>query len=261
MDNIDALLTTRRIGRPLMYYPQVGSTNDVVHAVAEAGAAEGLVVVADEQTTGRGRLGRSWWAGPGAGLLFSLLLRPVAFPVSRAGQLTMCLGLAAAEGIADATAAQVGLKWPNDVVYEGRKLGGMLAELELAGDTVRYAVLGIGLNVNVDFASAAAPVELRALAVSLAMIVGRPVDRVALLAAVLARFEEHYTRLLAGEPPHTAWAARLDTLGRRVRVTRSADTLTGTATGVTPEGALLLTTDDGKEHGIWSGDVTALRAP
>jgi BirA family transcriptional regulator, biotin operon repressor / biotin---[acetyl-CoA-carboxylase] ligase len=213
--------------------------------------------VADEQTAGRGRLGRSWWAGPEAGLLFSLLLRPTAFPVSRAGQLTMCLGLAAAEGIEATTGVGVALKWPNDVVYEGRKLGGMLAELELAGEQVAYAVLGLGLNANMDFA--AAPADLTDTAVSLALILGHEVDRAALLAALLARFEQHYDRLLAGEPPHAAWAARLDTLGRRVRVALPAASLTGVATGVTPEGALLLRTDDGTEHVVWSGDVTAVR--
>jgi BirA family transcriptional regulator, biotin operon repressor / biotin---[acetyl-CoA-carboxylase] ligase len=264
-DAFQAALTTRRIGRPTLYYPQAGSTNDLAHTAARGGAAEGLVIVADEQTAGRGRLDRRWWAPPGTSLLFSFLLRPD-LPVTHAGQLTMCLGLAATEASEQVTGLHIGLKWPNDLVHAGRKLGGMLAEVELDGERVRYAVLGLGLNVSVDFAAPGAPAdgavmpdELRSQATSLAMLLGRPVDRTTLLAALLAALETHYDRLLAGHSPHTAWAARLDTLGQRVRVALRDDSFTGTATGVTPEGGLILAADDGTERIIWAGDVTALR--
>ncbi len=265
MNAFQAALTTRRVGRLTHYYPQAGSTNDLAHAAARAGAAEGLVILADEQTAGRGRLDRRWWAPPGMALLFSLLLRPD-LPVTHAGQLTMCLGLAAAEAGESVTGLRIGLKWPNDLVHAGRKLGGMLAEVELDGERIRYAVLGLGLNVNMDFAvpaesaaGAAMPAELRDQAVSLAMLLGHPVDRANLLAALFASFETHYDRLLAGQSPHTAWAARLDTLGQRVRVTLPDGACIGIATGVTPEGGLILAADDGAERTIWAGDVTAVR--
>ena len=269
---IAAALTTRRLGRPVLYFPRTGSTNDVAHERAAAGAAEGLLVIADEQTAGRGRLDRRWWAPPGSSLLMSLLLRP-ALPPDRAGQLTMCLGLAAVEAIEAVTGLRPALKWPNDLLLEGRKLGGMLTELRLDGERLAYAVLGLGVNVNVAFDEGRTDErrttdssfvirpssELADTAISLSMVLGREVDRVALLAALLARCEAWYERALAGESPHAAWAARLDTVGRRVTVATTTGSVAGMAVGVTPEGALLVRGDDAAEHVIWSGDVTALR--
>jgi BirA family biotin operon repressor/biotin-[acetyl-CoA-carboxylase] ligase len=269
-ERLARLLATRRLGRPSLYFERVGSTNDVARQEADAGAAEGLLVLAEAQMAGRGRLDRRWWAPPGSSLLMSLLLRPD-LPAARAGQLTMCLGLGAIEGIAAVTGlplvqsedpARLALKWPNDLTLAGRKLGGMLAELQLAGDRVAYAVLGLGLNVNLDFL-AAAPDDLRDSAASLSQVLGRPVDRAALLAAILLRCEAWYDALLdptAGAPPlHAAWAARLETLGRAVAVTATHETLQGEAVGVTPEGALQIRDADGRTHTVWSGDVTSLR--
>jgi len=241
-----------RFGQPVIFFERVGSTNDVACRQAAAGAAEGLLVVADEQTAGRGRIGRSWWAPKGASLLFSLLLRP-AIPPARAGQLTMCLGLGAVEGIERVTGLRPALKWPNDLLLDGRKLGGMLAELRATGDRVEYAVLGLGLNVN------AAPPDLAATSICLATVLGSAVDRVELLAEILARCEGWYERLLAAEtnePIHAAWAARLDTLGRDVTVSAAGGLLHGRAVGVTPEGALLLEQEDGRIQVVWGGDVT-----
>ena len=266
-----AALTTRRLGWPVLYFPRTGSTNDVAHERAAAGAAEGLLVIADEQTAGRGRLDRRWWAPPGSSLLMSLLLRPV-LPPDRAGQLTMCLGLAAVEAIEAVTELRPALKWPNDLLLEGRKLGGMLTELRLDGERLDYAVLGLGVNVNVTFdegrttndANSSSTVlgpssDLASTANSLSMVLGREVDRLALLVALLARCEAWYERALAGESPHATWAARLDTVGRRVTVATTTGSVAGMAVGVTPEGALLVRDDDAAEHVIWSGDVTALR--
>ena len=256
-ETIMAALTTRRLGRPTRFFPSIGSTNDVARGLAATGAAEGLLVLADEQTAGRGRLDRSWWAPPGTSVLMSLLLRP-ALPARRAGQLPMCLGLAAVEGIEAVTGIRPTLKWPNDVVWDGRKLGGMLTELRVDGERLDYAVLGLGLNVNLTFDEQAAD-GLAATAVSLRMLAGRPVDRAALVIALLERCEVWYERVLSGESLHTAWAARLDTLGRQVMVTLPAGTLTGVAVGVTPEGALIVRYPDGTDEVIWAGDVTTLR--
>jgi BirA family biotin operon repressor/biotin-[acetyl-CoA-carboxylase] ligase len=254
---IAGALTTRRLGRPVLYFPRIGSTNDVAHERAAAGAAEGLLVIADEQTAGRGRLDRRWWAPPGSSLLMSLLLRP-ALPPDQAGRLTMCLGLAAVEAIEAVTGLCPALKWPNDLLLKDRKLGGMLTELRLKGERLDYAVLGLGVNVNVNFDDGRSS-GLADTANSLSMILGHPVDRLALLAALLARCEAWYERALAGESPHAAWAARLDTVGRRVTVTTTTGSVAGMVVGVTPEGALLVRGDDAVEHVIWSGDVTALR--
>ncbi len=255
---ISAALTTRRLGRPTLWFARVGSTNDVAHELARGGAGDGLLVVADEQTAGRGRLHRSWWAPPGTCLLMSLLLRP-GLPPARAGQLTMCLGLAAVEAIREVCGLEARLKWPNDVLHDGRKLGGMLAELETAEGRLAYAVIGLGLNVNVDFARPDAPGSLRLPATSLLTATGAPVDRLALLAALLRAAEALLARAEAGESLHEAWAARLDTLGRPVVVALAGRTLEGVATGVTPEGALLVRDDGGAIHTVWSGDVQAVR--
>ncbi|MGQ9491003.1 MAG: biotin--[acetyl-CoA-carboxylase] ligase [Anaerolineae bacterium] len=268
-DLIERTLTTRRLGRPALYFPTLGSTNDVAHAEAAAGAADGLLVIADEQTAGRGRLDRRWWAPPGTSLLFSLLLRP-AIPAAHAGRLTMCLGLGAVEGIERVTGLHPQLKWPNDLVLNGRKLGGMLTELRLDGEQLSYAVLGMGINVNLDLApppagspqagwEMAPPAELFDTAISLLMVLGRPVDRLALLTHILAATEVWYDRVCQGESPHLAWAARLETLGRRVRVVLTSGQLEGDATAVTPNGALVVRDAQGHEHVIWSGDVLTLR--
>ena len=256
---IEAALTTQRLGHPVVYLPRVGSTNDVAHERA-AGAAEGLLVVADEQTAGRGRLARAWWAPAGASLLMSLLLRP---PLSarQAGQLPMCLGLGAVEGIAQVAGVHAALKWPNDIVWGGRKLGGMLTELRLRDARLDYAVLGLGINVNLTFGPAgAAPAALWETATSLQAAAGHPVSRIALLAGILQCCERWYDRLLAGESAHEAWAAQLDTVGREVLVTRPADLLRGVATGVTPEGGLIVRTAAGQEEVVWAGDVSSVRS-
>ncbi len=266
---IERALTTYRLGRPVLYFPTIGSTNDVAHAKAAEGAPDGLLVIADEQTAGRGRLDRRWWAPSGTCLLFSLLLRPD-IPPAQAGRLTMCLGLGAVAGIEQVTGLQPMLKWPNDLVLNGRKLGGMLSELRVEGEKLRYAVLGIGINVNLDLKrpSAAAdrvqevsvpPAELFDTAISLMMALGRPVDRLSLLAQILAATEVWYERVRRGESPHVAWAARLETLGQRVRVSLRSGALEGDAVAVTPEGALIVRDETGREHIVWSGDVTTLR--
>lgn len=260
---IDRALKTHRLGRPAMVFEQIGSTNDVAHARAEAGARDGMLVVAEEQSAGRGRLDRKWWAPGGTCLLMSLLLAPrtvgLSLPLHRAGQLTMCLGLGAVEGIAEVTGVAARLKWPNDLLAGGRKLGGMLSELSTDGDELGYAVLGLGLNVNVDFTAPGAPADLVHSATSLLRETGQPADRLTLLAAMLVRTERWYERVLAGESPHEAWAQHLDTLGRRVRVSLTTSSLDGVAVGVTAEGALLVEDQAGAVETIWSGDVTSLR--
>ncbi len=253
--SIAQALHTRRLGHPVIYLERTGSTNDVVLREAAEGAPEGLLVVADEQTAGRGRQDREWWAPPGTALLMSLLLRP-SMAAGLASQLTMCLGLGAAEGVEQIAGLHPRLKWPNDLLLDGRKLAGMLTELRLSGDQLAFAVLGLGLNVNLDFTST----DLAPFAVSLQMALGHPVERLPLLAAILERCESWYERLLSGESPHAAWSARLETVGRPVVVSLADGTLEGLAVGVNAQGALLVQADDGQVHTVWAGDVSSLRS-
>jgi BirA family biotin operon repressor/biotin-[acetyl-CoA-carboxylase] ligase len=257
VEGIAGARRSERLGRPVIFFERVGSTNDVANRQAAAGQPEGLLVVADEQTSGRGRMGRSWWSPKGVSLLFSLLMRPP-IPATRAGQLTMCLGLGAVEGIERVTGLRPVLKWPNDLLLEDRKVGGMLVDLRTAGDMVQYAVLGLGLNVN------GAPPELGAVSTSLSSVLGRDVDRLELLVEILARCEAWYGCLLAGAEGgghiHAAWSARLDTLGRDVTVSAAESQFRGRAVGVSLEGALLVEEENGPVRVVWGGDVT-LNAP
>jgi len=248
-------LTTRLIGRQVVVYPRIGSTNDEAKRLAEDGAPEGTLVVADEQTAGRGRLQRTWWAPAGTALLMSLILRPDLAP-HQAQRLTMLCSLAICDAIAGTTGLVPAVKWPNDVLLRGRKVCGILTELGIEGPRLAYAVVGMGVNVNVDFGGAG---ELTHTATSLAQELGREVSRLELLRAILINVEERYARLRAGESPHAEWAARLATLGQRVIVTTPTEQLSGIAEGVDADGALLLRDENGVLRHILAGDVT-LRA-
>jgi len=270
MDRLDlstvrAALTTRVFGRNLVILPSTGSTNDVAKDLAARGAPEGTVVVADEQTAGRGRMGRRWLAPPGTCLLCSILFRPT-LPPTRTNRLTMLCSLAAADAVEQVAGLRVALKWPNDLIVRTqspkskaqnwRKLAGVLTETGMVGERLEFVVVGIGVNVNVP--PEALP-NLAPDATSILAEVGRPVDRVTLLAALLAKVEQQYEPLRAGESPHQEWAARLATLGRLVEATTSGGVLTGVAESVDEDGALLLRTPNGTLHRLVAGDVTLAR--
>jgi BirA family biotin operon repressor/biotin-[acetyl-CoA-carboxylase] ligase len=243
-------------------YRSVDSTNRLLLDEARAGAPEGLVVVADHQSAGRGRLGRSWEAAPGSALLVSVLVRPRLAP-GRLGRVTLAAGSALAEALADTAAVGALLKWPNDLVVPGpsgpRKLAGILAEADLgpgAGPGPgpgAAVVVGIGVNLAAD----AYPAELAGLATAGAAE-GRPVAVDDLLDAFLAAFDRRLGRLDAAVDEARARSA---TLGTRVRVERgSAPDLVGTALDLDPDGALLVRDDGGVVHTVTAGDVVHLRA-
>jgi BirA family biotin operon repressor/biotin-[acetyl-CoA-carboxylase] ligase len=238
------------------HYTSISSTNDRARELAQQGTPEIALVVADEQRAGRGRQGRSWYTPPGTALAFSLLTRP-AISARHAMRLTMLAGLAVVEGIEGATGLRLDLKWPNDIVFhsEGRwrKVGGILAECAFQGDDIAHAVIGIGLNVNVDFSQQA---ELREIAASLKHLAGREIDRWAVLKAVVAAFVDRYAWLAADNRLREAWEARLINLRQAVRVNLNGQILEGYAEGVDDDGALLLRTADERLHRLLYGDVT-----
>lgn len=257
--NIAAVETrrkTRLLGRPLQYFSSVTSTQDIVRAAANAGAAEGLAVAAGEQTAGRGRAGRVWWSPPAGGLYLSLLLRPE-LPGEHVPWLTMCMALGAADAVAAVCGLHPDIKWPNDLELGGRKMAGILAEGAFSGDRLDYAVVGLGLNANIDFSSQP---ELRAIAASLQEALGNPVDLNVLLAEILNCVEAHYLAMRRGISPVAAWAARLVTLGQPV-VAQASDgrRLAGVATRVLPDGALCIRMDSGTEEIVRAVDVTLRR--
>ncbi len=253
IESVRGMLTTRRIGHPLIYLASVGSTMDVVRDMASDGGPEGLVVVADEQTAGRGRFGRTWIAPAGVNLSPSILVRPSVAVMKR-------LGIVAPLAVADAVRAVSGLdvsfKWPNDVRIGERKLCGVLIEGGFSGDRPTHAIVGIGLNVNLD---AARYPEIADIATSIARELGRLVSREQTLAELLNAFERYYDAPDA-ESLRLAWRERLDTLGQDIAVTFGGRTEYGVAEDVDSDGALLLRRGDGSLTTIPAGEVT-LRPP
>jgi BirA family biotin operon repressor/biotin-[acetyl-CoA-carboxylase] ligase len=250
VETFEARLAARTFGRRLVYEPTVASTMDVARREAEAGCPEGAVVLADEQTAGRGRLGRSWLSPPGDNLYLTVVLRP---SPARLRRLSVVSGLAVAEAVERVTGLETRLKWPNDVLVAGKKVAGILIESELAGDEIRFALVGAGINVNLDVSRIE---ELRDIATSLAAEVGRRVSREELLAALLGRLEELYLAPEDADEPHRLWRERLETLGRSVRVQFGEQVEEGLAEDVAADGSLILRRRDGSVVRIEAGDVT-----
>ena len=252
VESIKRGLKTELIGQSMVYYPSLGSTNDLLKGLAAQGAPEGTLVIADEQMAGKGRLDRKWLAPPGTSLLLSLLFRSDLAP-SQAPRLTMICSLAIADAIEGLTGLSVGLKWPNDIFIRGKKAGGILTESGTTGGHLDYVVVGMGLNVNL--AISALP-ELSGMATSLSQELGREVSRLELLWKTLEGIETRYNSLRRGESPHEDWAARLINLGHQVQVTTPREVLAGWAEGVDADGALILRTPDCQRKRVLAGDVT-----
>ncbi|MGD0766267.1 MAG: biotin--[acetyl-CoA-carboxylase] ligase [Dehalococcoidia bacterium] len=243
-------LNTRFIGRRVVYRASVSSTMDVARVEAEAGAPEGTVVLAEEQTQGRGRLGRRWLSPAGANIYLSLILRPA---LAEAKALPMLTPLAVCRAIEEVAGLDCEIKWPNDTLIGGRKVSGMLVEVESSGDRVQYALVGVGINVNFD---PSPHEEIRATATSLSLELGRDVSRDELLAAFLGHFEELYLSERDGRSTYPAWKERLDTLGQRIQVRFPDHVEQGLAEDADADGRLLLRRPDGSLLRLVAGDVT-----
>ena len=244
-------LTTQWAGREVVYLDEVDSTNRYARMLAAQGAAHGTLVLADAQSAGRGRRGRGWVSPVGEGIFMSLILRPQAHP-SQVARLSLQTALAVAEGISEATGLDARIKWPNDVVCGGKKIVGMLLEMNADEERVHDVVAGIGVNVHQrDFG------ELAQTATSLDLLTGGYTPRAAVIRAILTAFER--TQALAsgdGAALMDAYRARSATLGQRVQVIGADRTFIGTAKDVTPLGALLVKEDGGQLCEVLAGDVS-----
>lgn len=247
-------LRTRWLGqREVCCFNAVESTNTEANRLAREGAPEGTLIVANAQTKGRGRLGRSWISPPGSGLYLSIILKPDCSP-NRFPGLTLTAGVAVASAI-----QQIGmkpqLKWPNDILIADQKVGGVLTEAVFDQRRIDFAIIGIGINVNTKRGEL--PVSVRSLATSLQLCLGKPVSRIYLLQALLHLLEPWYEFFCIGafESILEAWCEFDNTLGRAVEVFLPERRLVGVAEALEPDGALLVRDKRGSLHKIVAGDV------
>jgi BirA family biotin operon repressor/biotin-[acetyl-CoA-carboxylase] ligase len=249
------LLNAAEIGREIHHSVELASTNDEAHQLAEEGAAHGEIVVAETQTAGRGRRGRSWVSPPGKSIALSVVLRP-ALPPSRAPEIPLVAAVAICEAARELGAASAAIKWPNDVECSGRKLAGILAELRTDGDRTRHVVLGVGLNCNLEAQDL--PGELRESATSLRIERGEPVPRALACARLLEALDEwialHDVEGFA--PVRERFRQLSSTLGRRVRVDLDPGALEGDALDLADDGALLVRSERGELVRVVAGDVS-----
>ncbi|MBK9138400.1 MAG: biotin--[acetyl-CoA-carboxylase] ligase [Verrucomicrobia bacterium] len=254
-DLMAQLGATAAIGRQIQVFRSTTSTNDVVDKLGRDGVAEGVVVFAEAQTSGRGRLGRRWVSPAGKGLWFSVLLRPTFLP-QEATRLTVAAATAIARAVRIESGVAPEIKWPNDLLVRGRKLAGVLTEMNAELDRIHHVVLGIGLNANQtgrDF-----PTDLQKLATSLRLETGRSVRRADLAVAILRELDRDYARVCAGDFEALAdeWESLCTTLGRQVTIVVGERRIHGRAEALDAEGALLVRTEFGRLERVTGGDVT-----
>lgn len=241
------------LGCRIHHYYQIDSTMSEAARLAVAKAPEGTLVVAEEQTAGRGRFGRSWFSPRGSGLYFTVVLRPKLPPAS-APILTLLTGVAVAEALQEHTRLPTDLRWPNDVLLQGKKCAGILVEMTAQPERVEHAQVGIGVNVN----QKEMPEELAAEATSLCREAGHTFSRLEILVGILKRLEQYYQ--LFQEQGAASIVERFSEIssyarGKRVRVTDGTRQMVGETVGLSPEGMLLVRRDDGQTEAVLSGLV------
>ncbi len=240
------------LGNPYFYEEKVDSTNSCIDRLAKQGGTHGTVLVANSQTSGRGRLKRPWHSPAGVNLYFSVLLRPD-WTVGTAKPVSLAAGVALAEAVELLLPGTPEVKWPNDLLWKGRKLAGILVESATDREKVHYIVLGIGLNINQH----QFPKPLAGLASSLSLVSGKPFQRSEVLATILARLELWIDHLQQGRTEQVidAWTRFAPWIGSQITVHNGDQVLAGKALGLNPQGALRLQDEQGREHLVVSGDV------
>jgi len=254
---IPALLRRRLegtlFGKHIHHFFKIGSTNDVALDLGRSGEPNGTVVLAEQQTAGRGRVGRAWHSEKSNGIYMSALLRPAITPVD-APLITLVAGLAAREAVAEITDTAPDLRWPNDLLLNGKKIGGILTEMHAEPDRVHFVVVGIGLNVNHE----SMPAELRGTATSMRMETGKTHSRTELVVRTLHRLEGYYNQFLGqGAQPILRRFAEVSSFceGKKVRVATAKETFLATTAGLETSGVLRVRRENGKTEPVLAGDV------
>lgn len=258
-DDIRARLNTRIIGRQgIICLAQTDSTNSHAKRLAHEGAPEGTVVLAESQTSGRGRRGRSWFSPAGQSIYASIILRPAMAP-SQTPQITLMTAVAVARALQKSTGLNATIKWPNDILISDKKIAGILTEITTEMDTVDYVVVGLGVNVNTTAADM--PPDIRSIATSVRIESGSRFSRINLLCTLLHHFESSYGTLQRDgfKPIMAQWREMSDIIGQPVHVDVLDTRHTGIVEAVDDDGVLILKDDSGQRHRIFSGDVTHVR--
>jgi BirA family transcriptional regulator, biotin operon repressor / biotin---[acetyl-CoA-carboxylase] ligase len=252
-DLLQRQLRGSEFGKHVYHFFKVDSTNRVALELGHAGEPHGVLVVAEEQTAGRGRAGRSWVSEKSAGIYMSLLLRPQLMP-AQAPVLTMAAGLAVRDAIAEVAAVEPDIRWPNDVLVGGKKLCGILTEMYAEPDRVKFVICGIGINVN----QSKMPDALAKIGTSLRIETGRTHSRVDIVVRLLRRFETYYNQLVRqGPAPIITRFSEVSSFakGKRVRVTTGTESFVGVTAGLDAGGLLLVKRDSGSTETILAADI------
>lgn len=256
---VQSRLNTKLLGKKIHYFPSVDSTNNEAKKLAAAGCEDGTAIFAEEQTGGRGRISRGWFSPKSKGIYLSVVLRPPLSPYE-ISKCTLMAAVAVHEAILRVTGVSTGIKWPNDILYHGKKLVGILTELNAEIDAVNYIVIGIGINVNLyedEF-----PEELKSIAGSLKMAAGHSVSRLDVACRVLEELETVYQAVLKSgfSEVLSEWRKRSVTIGSEVRVQGPVSSFIGKAIDIAEDGALLVETE-GKIKRVVAGDVSIRPLP
>ena len=251
---LESSIDSEWAGKNILYFDETDSTNTEIKKAAEKDAPHGTLAVADYQSMGKGRRGRSWAAPHGVGIWMSLLLRPE-LPPTCASMLTLVAALAVADGIREVCDLEAKIKWPNDIVVNGKKVCGILTEMSTELECINYIVTGIGINVaNHEF-----PEEIRDVATSLYLETGKEVRRSQLIAAIMRAYEGYYDKFMENQNLKSlmdVYNSRLANCGTQVRVLSPGNEYTGMALGIDEMGELLVRTEDGKVCKVISGEVS-----
>lgn len=253
-EEVKSQIDTEWAGRNVIYYPETDSTNLRIKQLGDEGAPHGTLAVADRQTKGRGRRGRSWESPGGSCIYMSLLLRPDIAP-DKAPMLTLVMACSAAEGIMDCTDAEVRIKWPNDLIVGGKKLVGILTEMSTQIDYINHVTIGVGINVNIkEF-----PEEIKETATSLCLETGKTIKRAPVIAAVMRHFEEDYKVFMQTEDMSglmEKYSRLLINKDREVLILGRESQYTARAEGISSNGELIVRKEDGTIENIRAGEVS-----
>lgn len=245
-------LKTQSIGQTVHFFPVLDSTQITAHSIAKEGAVDGTTVIADQQVGGKGRMGRPWHSPSGSGIWMSIILRPE-LELHRCPQMTLLTAVAVVQAIRDTTGLEAQIKWPNDILLNGKKICGILTELNAEWGNINYLIIGIGMNVNVP----SFPQELQDIATSLYIEAGQEVKRVSLIQRILEHLEILYKLYIQDgfSAIKPLWESYANTIGRRVLIRGANQTMEGLALGIDDEGVLLVQKDDGQIEKVYSADI------